>query len=204
MAEKLQEMAVEAAATHDEGGTAGASHDSSVVPPRPKTTWTMIWFSAYIAISATIYNFDQNYGGTVLLMQPFNIAFGTCKEVAGPGGQLTMVCQITALQQSLVSLTSLFVGVGALTSSVSGTYLGRRGTTQLGAMIVLIGAAGMLGISSSFLNYMVCKCIGGVGLGFLFTTTLVYGVECTPPHRRGILLGLYAVRHLSFYTILIG
>ena len=150
-------------------------------------------FSAFIAISAAIANFDNNYGGTVLLMIPFNTAFGTCLEVPGPTGTPVKMCRITALQQSLVSLTSLFTGLGALLSSVTGTYIGRRGTIQVGALLVLVGAAGMLGTNSSYLNYMVCKCIGGVGIGCLLSGTIVYGVECTPPHRRGMLLGLFSI-----------
>ena len=64
---------------------------------------------------------------------------------------------------------------------------------QLGSLIVLIGAAGMLGSTGSFLNYMVCKCIGGVGLGLLYAATIVYGVECTAPQKRGLLLSLYTI-----------
>jgi MFS transporter, SP family, sugar:H+ symporter len=161
--------------------------------PKEKVTRTVLFFSAFIAISAAIGNFDNNYGGTVLLMTPFNTAFGPCQDVPGPTGALIKVCRITALQQSLVSLTSLFNGVGCLLSSVTGTYFGRRGTIQVGALLVLVGASGMLATNSSYLNYMVCKCIGGVGLGFLFNGTIVYGVECTPPHRRGMLLGLFSI-----------
>lgn len=161
--------------------------------PKERVTRTVLLFSAFIAISAAIGNFDNNYGGTVLLMKPFNTAFGPCQEVPGPTGTPVKMCRITALQQSLVSLTSLFTAVGSLLSSVTGTYVGRRGTIQAGAFLVLIGASGMLGTNSSYLNYMVCKCIGGVGLGFLYSGTIVYGVECTPPHRRGMLLGLFSI-----------
>ena len=161
--------------------------------PQEKVTSTVLYFSAFIALSAVVGNFDQAYGGTVLLMKPFNTAFGNCHEVPGPSGNTVKMCQISALQQSLVSLTSLFTAVGAALSSVTGTYFGRRGTIQAGALFALVGAAGMLGTSSSYLNYMVCKCIGGVALGLLYTGTIVYGVECTPPHKRGMLLGLFSI-----------
>lgn len=173
-----------------------AQHGDHAAPAtsNEKITRTVLLFSAFIAISATIGNFDNNYGGTVLLMVPFNNAFGPCQEVPDPTtGALIKVCRITALQQSLVSLTSLFTAVGSALSSVTGTYVGRRGTIQVGALLVLIGAAGMLGTSSSYLNYMVCKCIGGTGLGFLYNGTIVYGVECMPPQRRGLLLGLFSI-----------
>ena len=186
MEEKGEATTVEQEST-PHGDTAGSA------APKEKVTRTVLLFSAFIAISAAIGNFDNNYGGTVLLMTPFNTAFGPCQDVPGPTGALVKVCRITALQQSLVSLTSLFTAVGSLLSSVSGTYIGRRGTIQVGALLVLVGAAGMLGTTSSYLNYMVCKCIAGVGLGFLYSGTIVYGVECTPPQRRGMLLGLFSI-----------
>jgi MFS transporter, SP family, sugar:H+ symporter len=154
--------------------------------PKEKVTRTVLLFAMFISLSSGIANFDNNYGGTVLLMQSFNTAFGPCHEVPGPTGAPVKLCHITALQQSLVSLTSLFTAVGSLLSTLSGTYLGRRGTIQVGASLVVVGAAGMLGTSSSYLNYMVCKCIGGVGLGFIFSGTIVYGVESLPPRRRGV------------------
>ena len=122
--------------------------------PNEKVTRTVLAFSIFISLSSAIANFDNNYGGTVLLMPSFNTAFGTCQEVPGPTGSLVTLCRITALQQSLVSLTSLFTAVGSLLSSVSGTYVGRRGTIQVGALLVAIGAAGMLGTNSSYLNYV--------------------------------------------------
>ena len=186
MADKAEATTFEQVSTRHGDNTGSAA-------PKEKVTRTVLLFSAFIAISSAIGNFDNNYGGTVLLMKPFNTAFGLCQEVPGPTGTLVKVCRITALQQSLVSLTSLFTAVGSLLSSVSGTYVGRRGTIQIGALLVLVGAAGMLGTSSNYLNYMVCKCIGGVGLGFLYSGTIVYGVECTPPHRRGMLLGLFSI-----------
>ncbi len=136
-----------------EDGT-GHGHMAGAAAPKEKVTRTVLLFSIFITLSSAIANFDNNYGGTVLLMVPFNTAFGPCQQVPGPTGDLVTVCRITALQQSLVSLTSLFTAVGSLLSSVSGTYVGRRGTIQTGAFLVAIGAAGMLGTSSSFVNYV--------------------------------------------------
>lgn len=185
MAEKLEATTLEDVDLRYDDMAASASEQ--------KVTTTILLFSAFISVSAAIANFDNNYGGTVLQMKPFNTAFGHCDNVPGPTGTLIEVCRISALQQSLVSLTSLFTAVGSMLSSISGTYIGRRGTIQVGALLVLVGASGMLGTSSSYLNYMVCKCIGGVGLGFLYSGTIVYGVECTPPQRRGMLLGFFSI-----------
>ncbi len=135
---------------------ADSRHEDRVgaAAPKEKVTRTVLLFSIFISLSSAIANFDNNYGGTVLLMPSFNTAFGPCQEVPGPTGSFVTVCRITALQQSLVSLTSLFTAVGSLLSSISGTYVGRRGTIQVGALFVAIGASGMLGTNSSYLNYV--------------------------------------------------
>ena len=46
---------------------------------------------------------------------------------------------------------------------------------------------------------MVCKCIGGVGLGFIFSGTIVYGVECMPPRKRGVSLSPHQNQQDALY-----
>ena len=100
---------------------------------------------------------------------------------------------LTALQQSLVSVTFLFVALGSIVAGPTGHYLGRRGTIQVGCGFVAIGAGGMLGTTGSYLSYMVCKCIGGVSLGFFNAAAPAYGVECTTPSKRGMLTSLFGL-----------
>lgn len=159
-----------------------------------KVTRTVFLFALFTLVSAIVASFDLGFGGTVLLMPSFNTAFGPCHEVLDPKtGVPTKVCQVTALQQSLVSLTTLFIAIGSGVSGVTGTYLGRRGTLQVGSAVVIVAAAGMLGTAGNFTNYMVCKCISGLGEGLLYFGTLVYAVECLPPQKRGLLVGLFTI-----------
>lgn len=124
----------------------------------------------------------------------FNTAFASCHEEPDPeSGAMVRVCQLTALQQSLTSLTSLFIGVGGISSGFLCSSFGRRLSLQIGCGIVAVAAAGMLGTAGSYLNYLVCKSINGVGLGILYATTIVYGVECTAPKRRGLLVSLFTI-----------
>lgn len=67
------------------------------------------------------------YSGIVLLMQPFHAAYGICGPVQAPDGSMITKCTLTALQQSLTSLSILFIGLGAAIRGVVGNYLGRRG-----------------------------------------------------------------------------
>lgn len=95
-------------------------------------------------------------------MPSYNKAFGSCK--IDPVKKVE-VYNLTPLQQSLVSVTVLFVALGGVVGGITGNYLGRRGTIQCGCLLVMIGAGSMLGTAGNFNAYMVCKCIGGVGLG---------------------------------------
>ncbi len=124
-------------------------------------------------------------------MKPYNKDFGTCVTKPNAVGVLTQTCAITALQQSLISVTFLFVAIGAAIAGVIGNYLGRRGTIQVGCVLVAIGAGGMLGTTGNFTAYIVCKCIGGVGLGHFVAAAPTYGVECTTAGKRGFLTSLF-------------
>ena len=131
------------------------------------------------------------YGGIVLIMPPFRRDFGTCITKPDARGIPKETCTLTALQQSLVSLTFLFVAAGGAIAGPVGHFLGRRGAIQLGCVLVAIGAGGMLGTTGNYTAYMVCKCIGGVGLGFFNAAAPAYAVECTTPTRRGMLTSLF-------------
>lgn len=159
-----------------------------------KVTKTILFFTLFVCLSATICAFDVGYAGVVLLMPSYNTAFGSCSDHANPeSGVIERICQVTVLQQSLIAFTSLGAVLGSIISGLTGKYLGRRGTVQAGSLATAIGAAGMLGTAGTFGGYMVCKVIGGVGYGLLYSGTIVYGVECTPPAKRGMLLSLFSV-----------
>ena len=176
------------------------AHDLGDHPQSPQTTtpltttWILIAFSFWIGLGAWIQQFDQGYSGTVLRMKPFNAAFGPCAMLPDPDtGEQVKTCQLTATQQSLTNVYMLFIVVGTVLSAVTGHYLGRRGTIQIGCVTIPIGAAGMLGSSGNFLAYNACHCIGGLGLGHLSAAGPMYGVECAPARHRGLLLGLFNI-----------
>ncbi|KAH8697935.1 general substrate transporter [Talaromyces proteolyticus] len=152
-------------------------------------TSTMIIFSIWMSLSAWLSLFDFSYGGIVLVMDPFKKSFGHCQSRES----LNDVCELSAIQQSLVGVTSIFMALGGGFGGLVATYIGRRGTVQIGCLITAIGAAGMLGTSGSYLNYMVCKCIGGIGIGLIYSSAPVYGAECVFPKQRGSLLALFNI-----------
>lgn len=173
-------------------------HESDTQDDQQISTATMVRLSLWVAFAAWIGNFDNGYSGTVLIMPSYRRAFGTCRKVIDPvDREIVEQCTITPLQQSLISLNYLFIALGGGISGLLGRHVGRRGSIQIGCVLTIIGAAGMLGTGGtgdeSFQHYMVCKCIGAVGLGQLMASSLTYGSECVVAHKRGLSLGLYNV-----------
>lgn len=78
-------------------------------------------------------------------------------------------------------------------ASVSLTYLGRRRSVQIGCLLVAVGAGGMVGSQRTFAGYLVCKCINGVGLGFISASGPIWGSEAIAPSKRGLLGSLYSI-----------
>ena len=164
-----------------------------VVSHQQRTTLRMIVFAFWIGFFGWLANFDAAFGGIVLLMDSYKKSFGSCTVDKTVEGRSVETCTLTALQQSLIQVTLLFMAVGGFTSGLAGGYIGRRGTVQIGCVLIAAGAGGMMGSTGSFLNYMVCKCIGGVGIGMLYTAAPIWGSESVAPQKRGLLMSLYNV-----------
>ncbi|KAH7007562.1 general substrate transporter [Ilyonectria destructans] len=153
----------------------------------------MVVFAFSVGLFGWLANFDQAFGGIVLLMPAFKKSFGTCADVASDSGTTMEECSLTALQQSLVQLSILFMSVGGVASGFTSHRIGRRGTLQLACAIIAVSAAGMLGTAGSFLNFMVCKCIGGIGIGMIYAAAPTWGSESVASQSRGFLMSFYNV-----------
>jgi Arabinose efflux permease len=186
---------------------AESEHDLDIVDPpairadgkHKVSTGSMLRLSLWVSFAAWIANFDNGYIGAVLIMPSYQRAFGTCTVLLNPMTNKPVDhCSLTPLQQSLcISLNFLFIGIGGGLSGISGRYTGRRGAIQIGCMLAIIGAAGMLGTggrgAGSFAHYMICRCISAIGIGQLISASVTYGSECIDASKRGISLALYNV-----------
>ena len=157
-----------------------------------RVTPFLVLFSIWTSFAGWIINFDIGYTGTVFQMPAFNRAFGSCAMVPAsalpfspPGAEgLVEYCSLSATAQSLGgSVHILFMGLGALLAGITGNYFGRKGALQLGSLLVVVGAAGMLGTAGHYSAYVVCKCIGGIGIGQLQMIGTLFGVEVTPSSK---------------------
>ena len=127
-------------------------------------------------------------------MESFRSTFGHCGMGVSPKtGETGYLCTLSAVAQSMASLSSLFTALGAALSGVFGRYLGRRGTLQVGCVLIVIGAAGQCGTAGNYVAYNVCKCISCVGIGNLNAGSPLYGVEVTYSQKRGALVAIYSV-----------
>ncbi|KAN0117905.1 general substrate transporter [Hyaloscypha variabilis] len=153
------------------------------------TTLLMVLLALFIGLGGFMLNFDIGYTGSVLVMRPFNDAFGHC--VTKPGSKI-LVCALSATQQSVgSSIYLIFLAIGSGLSGISSNWVGPRGGLQVGCIFIIIGAAGMVGSTGNFTAYVACKCIGAVGLGHIQTMGATYGVDCAPSRKRGLLVALY-------------
>lgn len=188
---------------------AESEHDLDIIDPpeirangsdgkRSASTGAMLRLSLWVSFAAWIANFDNGYTGTVLIMPSYRRAFGTCIELMNPmTNEPVEHCSLAPLQQSLISLNYMFIGIGGGLSGITGRYTGRRGAIQIGCVLAIVGAAGMLGTggrgNGSFLHYMLCRCISAMGIGQLISASVTYGSECIDASKRGISLALYNV-----------
>ena len=152
-----------------------------------KTTSYMIYFSVVVAFSGWMVGFDTGYTGAIIIMPVFNRMFGQCEAL--PNG--TAICALSATQQSVLFVSSLFVALGCVLAAPISYYLGRKGTLQVGCLLVCIGSAGQLGTSGNYTNFSVCKCIAAIGAGTFTVGGPTYGVETAPPAKRGALVAMY-------------
>lgn len=151
----------------------------------------MFFLTICVSSAAWIAEFDNGYAGIVLIMPSYQKAFGHCSQVPDPEtGTMVEKCVLSTLRQSLISVSILFMALGCASAGLLGSLLGRRRTLQVACLFCIVGAAGMLGTSGNFLNYMVCKCINGIGIGQLLSASIVYGSECVVANKRGLLLGI--------------
>ncbi|USP80428.1 hypothetical protein yc1106_07702 [Curvularia clavata] len=174
-----------------ETATAKEDHPSTDHDAPPSSSFERItpflWrFMAAICAIAWIANFDYGFSGIVLAMPLFNQAFGSVctRELDAASGVATDASKLGSLQPSLLSVSALFQALGAALSGVTGMFVGQRSTVMMGAILVAVGAVGMLDTSKSYLNYMAWKCIKAAGTGHLFVMGITYGTE-SAPHRHG-------------------
>lgn len=98
----------------------------------------------------------------------------------------------TDFHSNVVSVFQAGATVGALGSVYFANTLGRRTCLLFNLIIYILGAALMTGANGVGLVYA-GRILTGWGVGASTMLVPVYVAECSPPHIRGRLVGLYEV-----------
>lgn len=109
------------------------------------------------------------------------------------------------MSRNIVSANILarFLGgamVGALLQAPLANKFGRRIANGIAAIIVIVSGALQAG-AVDVTMFIVARVICGVGSGMVFANTPVYMSEVSPPHTRGMLVGLCGVGVISAYIL---
>ncbi|CAI7659928.1 unnamed protein product [Penicillium discolor] len=90
--------------------------------------------------------------------------------------------------------------VGAILQAPVSNKFGRRIANAVAALIVIISGALQAGAVDATM-FIVARVICGVGAGMVFSNTPVYMSEISPPHTRGMLVGLHGVGTVVAYIL---
>jgi sugar porter (SP) family MFS transporter len=89
-----------------------------------------------------------------------------------------------------ISIALIGTVIGALGGSIPSDKLGRKTTLIIVALIYLLSALGT-GMATNWYFFLVCRFIGGLGVGASSVTAPVYISEISPPQYRGRMVGLF-------------
>ncbi|KAL4907810.1 hypothetical protein BDW74DRAFT_166456 [Aspergillus multicolor] len=167
--------------------------DTSVVGVRgikgevPETTLINILVIITSCLGGFTYGFAANAASGTLSQTTF-----IAKFLSGPDS--------TDIQDGLLSGFLGGAFVGAILQAPLSTKFGRRPANMAAALIVIISGALQAG-AVDIKMFIVARMICGIGAGMVFANTPVYLAEVSPPHTRGILVGLNGVSVVTSYII---
>ncbi|KAK2794395.1 hypothetical protein FQN51_000837 [Onygenales sp. PD_10] len=130
------------------------------------------------------YGYDQGMSSGFQAMPGFLMVFGYHDEVAGWNMH-------TGPQQIFASFMLLGSFIASFLIGPIGSYLNRRFSIMLGA-VLLIAAVTAMAVTTSFGVLYFARILMGISNGFLMSFTMVYVQEIAPPQFRGLSFGLIA------------
>lgn len=165
------------------GGVAASNNRN--VPGANRPIWYKgnrrgLFFCAVFVCGAFLYGYDGTYFTGILAMDTFLRDFGT--PGLGANGGYGLRSEYQSLFASIVQAGEF---VGALSASVVGDAVGRRGALQVACVIVSIGAILQLIIVGSIPLLTVGRLILGIGVGIISNCVPLYLSEIPPAGIRG-------------------
>jgi sugar porter (SP) family MFS transporter len=96
----------------------------------------------------------------------------------------------TGMEEATVSVVLVGAMAGAILGGAIADRIGRRATLVWGGIIFIIGSI-MAPLAPAVSVLILARAILGLAIGFTSVTAPVYVSELSPPHSRGMMIGLY-------------
>jgi sugar porter (SP) family MFS transporter len=96
----------------------------------------------------------------------------------------------TGMEEATVSVVTVGAMAGALLGGTIADRIGRRATMVWGGVIFVVGSI-MAPLAPAVWVLILARAILGLAIGFTSVTAPVYVSELSPPHSRGMMIGLY-------------
>ncbi|KAL7420951.1 hypothetical protein Q5752_004905 [Cryptotrichosporon argae] len=156
------------------------------LPPPETVNLRIIVLAVFGAMAATLFGYDLGFIGGVVTLPAFLDDFDLSTKSAAAQ---------TAFSSNVVSVFQAGAIFGALCSSFAADRIGRRACLMANLIVYLVGAAFMTGASGHAGTALVYlgRVFTGWAVGASTMLVPVYVAECSPPHIRGRLVGLYEV-----------
>ncbi|WVR04206.1 hypothetical protein IAU60_001206 [Kwoniella sp. DSM 27419] len=158
----------------------------AMAPPKETVNARIIILAIFGACAAVLFGYDLGFIGGVVTLPAFLKDFDLTHKSAE---------ERTAFASNVVSVFQAGAVFGALFSAFAADKLGRRIALMINLCIYTVGAAFMTGASGTAGVGLVYagRVLTGWGVGASTMIVPVYVAECSPPHIRGRLVGLYEV-----------
>ncbi|KAJ5257106.1 hypothetical protein N7478_013210 [Penicillium angulare] len=165
------------------------SDDRSFKAPHehPQTTWVNILVIITACLGGFLYGFAANALSGSLSQTTFILKFLSGSDEA-------------SLEDAMLGGFLGAALIGALVQAPLSNKFGRRIANGAAAVLVIISGAIQAG-SVNAAMFIAGRVLCGIGSGMVFANTPVYMSEVSPPHTRGLLVGMHGVGTVTAYIL---
>ena len=130
------------------------------------------------------------FWSVVTALGGFLFGFDTA-VISGAEKAIQQVWQLSAVEHGFtISIALIGTEIGAIFGGIPSDKLGRRQTLRWIAVLYLVSAVGAA-VAPNWVLFLICRFLGGLGVGASSVTAPLYISEISPAHSRGKLVGLF-------------
>lgn len=152
------------------------------------------WVVVYVAIGSTACSYGLAIIGSTLGQPSFYKSLGLAQQ-GEPGYDRT-----ASLIGAFNGVNAAGAAIGAICNSWLANRYSRKHTIQIGAVVMIIGAALCAG-SVNVAMFIVARIIAGFGIGILTSVIPIYQAEVSTPESRGFMVSMHGVMFAVGYSL---